>query len=503
MRGVQVSEIELGIDGGVAVKSLATIYEDGEVEGNSYLASSLRKSVEARGPLTLESVVRLYNNGYYGASWVNKGRVYIKEGQEAPAGMHIKEGPRGGRYYETRANRGRPLGEAPSDWKPREGERIRMRIPGDLRNGRLGKITSLTEEGKGYRGEKLWATVEGIGWQGGGYLSVTDGQVVPAPYTAEEKKELKTKDILAQEFGKTKLRGGEVAGSFQRHLDGGLEYDVFDTEAGPELWVRAEGRRDKPWQANKESAVSLDSFMRALPEMSFEALQAMKDNVRKIIFSPVGNPNDRKTSQQIGSKFTSAASMIMVSRIMHIYPKSKGVSEEALATILTHETGHALDDGDVNLSVVYNHRRREFWADKPDMPTDDASIVAIEEAAGIPPHPRQWMDGWARWQDYDLGTSNPDTPRYWRAIQVDKSWNVLSLEEQFAVRKSTDGTAPVSQYANTNEREYYAEAYAVYQEGRLPETHIMHKHFKNAERTRRWAYDATAVKEEAVPWPAD
>ena len=200
MRGVEVSELELGIDGGITVKSLATVYADGEVVGASYLASSLRKSVEARGPVALESVVRLYNNGYYGASWVNKGRVYLKEGQEAPAGLRVREGPRGGRYYETRAGRGRPLGEAPSDWKPREGERIRMRIPGDLRNGRLGKITSLTEEGKGYRGAKLWATVEGIGWQGGGYLSVTDGQVVPAPYTAEEKKEMTTLVKLVPSF---------------------------------------------------------------------------------------------------------------------------------------------------------------------------------------------------------------------------------------------------------------------------------------------------------------
>ncbi|KKK79614.1 hypothetical protein LCGC14_2831710, partial [marine sediment metagenome] len=123
MRGVEVSELELGTDGGITVKSLATIYEDGEVVGASYLASSLRKAVEARGPLALESTVRLYNNGYYGASWIDKGRVYLKEGQEAPVGMQVKEGPRGGRYYYTAAGRGRPLGDAPSNWKPREGER--------------------------------------------------------------------------------------------------------------------------------------------------------------------------------------------------------------------------------------------------------------------------------------------------------------------------------------------------------------------------------------------
>ena len=507
MRGVQVSELELGIDGGVTVKSLATLYEDGEVVGESYLASSLRKSVEARGPLALDSVVRLYNNGYYGASWVNKGRVYLKEGQEAPVGLRVIEGPRGGRYYETRARRGRPLSEAPPDWTPKEGERVRVRYPGSRYNGRLAKVVGTTiETGTGFRGgDTHWATIEGIGdWKGGGYYNISKGQLVPAPYTAKEKKEMTARDILISEFGKTKLRGGEEAGSFQRHLDGGLEYDVFDTEAGPELWIRSEGRRDKPWQANKESAVSLDSFMRALPEMSFEALQAMKDNVRKIIFSPVDNPTDRKTSQMIGSRFVSAASMIMRARIMHIYPKSKEASAEALATVLTHETGHALDDGDENLSIVYNNRRREFWADKPDMPTDDASIIAIEEAEGIPPHPRAWMDGWGHWRDYDLGISNPDAHHHWRVLGKEKPWNALTMAEQIAVRKSTNGTAPVSKYANTNEKEYYAEAYAVYQQGRLPETHIMYEHFNNVERMRQWAYEtADATKEEAVPWPAD
>ncbi|KKK65086.1 hypothetical protein LCGC14_2977710, partial [marine sediment metagenome] len=38
MRGVQVSELELNTTGGVTVKGLATIFEDGEVVGASYLA---------------------------------------------------------------------------------------------------------------------------------------------------------------------------------------------------------------------------------------------------------------------------------------------------------------------------------------------------------------------------------------------------------------------------------------------------------------------------------
>lgn len=101
MRGVEISSLDLDNDGAVVVQNLATVFEDGEVVGASYLASSLRKAVEERGPASLDRVIRVYNNGYYGASWVTKGRVYIKPGQEPPTGFHVEEGPRGGRYYET------------------------------------------------------------------------------------------------------------------------------------------------------------------------------------------------------------------------------------------------------------------------------------------------------------------------------------------------------------------------------------------------------------------
>lgn len=488
VRGVEVSELELGTDGGITVRRLAALYEDGEVVGASYLASSLRKSVEARGPMDLERVVRLYNSGYYGASWIDKGRVYLKEGQEAPVGLRVIEGPRGGRYYETSAGRGRPLDEAPADWTPKEGERVRLRMPGSRLNGRLGKIRENHHDKATGRN---FSVIDGIGWTGGAYANWDEGRMVPAPYTAKEKTEMTARDILIQEFGKTIRRGGEEKGIRMQVFDGvtELEYDVFETEAGPELWIRAAPGKDKPWAVTKESAVSLEAFMKALPEMSGAALQDMKDTVRRIVFSPVPNPSDRKTSQMIGTKFTSAASMVMRSRVMHIYPKSKEVNEKALAAILTHETGHALDDGDANLSIVYNEKRRAWWADKQNMPTDDASIIAIEEEHGIPPHPRAWMDGYSKWVDFDLGTSHPDIQRYWRALGVTRPWNDLNMAEQIAVRKSTNGTAPVSRYANTSEKEYYAEAYMVYQEGRLPEGHIMQEHFENMEETRRWIYE--------------
>jgi len=490
VRGVEVSELELGTDGGITVKSLATIFEDGEVVGASYLASSLRKSVEARGPMDLESTVRLYNNGYYGASWVNKGRVYLKEGQEAPADMQVKEGPRGGRYYHTGAGRGRPLGEAPSDWKPREGERIRLRIPGDKRNGRLGKITSLTEEGKGYRGEKLWATVEGVGWRGGGYFNINDGQLVPAPYTAKEKKEMKARDILVTEFGKTRV----VQRPFMdRHT--GIEYDAFNTEAGPILMVKTDPPEDKPWVATKESAVSLSAFLKALPEMSREALQNMKDEVEIIYLSPVSNPSDRKISKRIGKHFTAAATMQMGERVMHIYPKAKESDNATLAYVITHETGHAVDNAREYILKDYNEKRNAFWAQVPSPHQAGKTPDEVERDAGMPPHPGKWLAPYYDWRGVQIAIKYPDTHRRsWGMFfkdkdwepEGDKTWNELREIEKLTVTRKVNTAAPVSAYALTSNEEYYAEAYAEYQKGKLTEGHIMQEHFENLERTRQW-----------------
>ena len=253
MRGVRISSIELDSDGSIAVKGLATIFADGEVTGDSYLASSLRKSVAERGPTPLDTIVRRYNNGYFSASWMYKGRVYIKEGDEAPAGARVQEGPRGGRYYETKAGRGRPIGEAPKDWSPSAGERVRFRWPGDQFNGRLGRVTSIH-----LVGNRTFAHVTGVSWTGGAYIPLDEGKLVPAPYTRKEKREMKARDILIQEFGKTDHISMDK--DYLTHMD----YDIYTTEAGPNLLVKREGEFDMPWMAQRDSAVSLKSFLKAL-----------------------------------------------------------------------------------------------------------------------------------------------------------------------------------------------------------------------------------------------
>ncbi len=263
---------------------------------------------------------------------------------------------------------------------------------------------------------------------------------------------MSARDILIQEFGKTDHL------SMDKDALTGLEYDIYTTEAGPNLLVKRKGEFDMPWMVQKESAVSLKSFMKALPEMSTEALQAMKSEINEIVFSPVGNPNDRATSKRIGRIFTSAASIDMKKRQVHIWPKSKESDSKRLAQTLTHETGHAVDDGRNRLAILYTEKLREFWSTQPNIPTDPASRRAVEEAHGIPAHPNVW--------------------------------------------RTEDEEEPVSLYARTNDFEYYAEAYLYYQEGRLSEKHAMFRHFRDLERTRRWVADWVAPREE-VPWAAD
>ncbi|KKK91514.1 hypothetical protein LCGC14_2712180, partial [marine sediment metagenome] len=407
---------------------------------------------------------------------------YIKEGQEAPAGMHVKEGPRGGRYYETSAGRGRPLGEPPKDWTPKIGDRVRIRLPGDDWNGRLARVTNL-----GRAGDQVSAYIQGIGWEGGGNFVMSSGQLVPAPYSTTEKKEMTARDILIAEFGETSR---SATSATQIDIETNLEYDVYDTEAGPQLWVKKEPREDKPWVVTKESAVSLEAFMRALLEMPTDAMQAMKEGAQRIVFSPVGNPHDRKTSQMIGRKFTSAASLKGSDRV-YVWPASKKFDAGRLAQVLTHEAGHIVDHLRSNLGAQYQDGLRKFWADLQEnegilLPASIREQEAIEVERGIPPDPNKWQDDWGRWKNVELGRGSPGALHYWPSIQVEKPWRELSQAAKHLIEKNVQNALPVSRYASTNEKEYYAEAYAWYQLGALPGDHIMYAHFDNLERTKQW-----------------
>lgn len=517
MRGVRISGLELDSDGSVAVEKLADIFEDGEVTGDSYLASSLRKSVAERGPTPLDTIIRRFNNGYFGASWMYKGRVYIKEDSEAPGGARVRTGPRGGKYYETKAGRGRPLKEAPEDWVPKVGDRIRFRWPGDKYNGRLGKVKELhgpNEDGR------TFAVIDGIGWRGGAYFDLSEGKIVPAPYTAKEKREMKVKDILVQEFGKVTRRydSYEESGISMEVMDSHtqLGYDVFDTEAGVELWVKAEPPGEKKrYQVTKESAVSMEAFMKALPEMNTEALQSMKDEVSTIIFSPVGNPKDRKLSQATGQMFTSNATMNMPFRIMHIYPSSKDIPAKNLANILTHETGHAVDSARGMLVTKYNDKLSAFWKTQEHMPASSEAMRKIEEEHGIPPHPNAWMEPYSNWLAWNIAQEKPDHVHYWgyvesphakgeRTFVGEKFWREIPLEVRHVITEKASKARAVTNYAKTNEKEYYAEAYMYYQVGMLDKDHVMYEHFRQLPEIEQWTrYGRNYAAEEEVPWPAD
>ncbi|KKK76119.1 hypothetical protein LCGC14_2866890, partial [marine sediment metagenome] len=169
--------------------------------------------------------------------------------------------------------------------------------------------------------------------------------------------DMTAKDILVQEFGKTTRRPPYTEEIREYNQEGNiepgeqititteldpmtmLEYAAFDTEAGPALLVKHKGEFDMPWHVQADSGVSMKAFMKALPEMTTEALTTMKNEVEQIIFSPVSSPHDRARSKRMGAKFTSRASMQKEGRIMHIFPAALDADKRTLADILTHETG--------------------------------------------------------------------------------------------------------------------------------------------------------------------
>lgn len=152
------------------------------------------------------------------------------------------------------------------------------------------------------------------------------------------------------------------------------------------------------------------------------------------------------------------------------------------------------------------------------MPADPDRMRKIEEDHGIPPHPGAWAKGYGQWMDFDLGTKYPDKERFWGSyprsprdrkktgrdyIMIGQSsWNDLSGVEKVIIGRAVRKSFPVSMYAHTNAREYYAEAYMDYQRGRLRHDHIMYEHFKQMPETRRWL-EGARYEEEGVPWPAD
>ncbi|KKL54437.1 hypothetical protein LCGC14_2265400, partial [marine sediment metagenome] len=420
---------------------------------------------------------------------IRKGRVYIKEGQEAPAGMQVEEGPRGGRYYETRAGRGRPFKEPPEGYVPVVGERVRVRLAGRPINGMLARVVK-TMGKNGVMVELL--TPGGLRR----LQLLIHGNAIPAPYTAKEKRNMKAKDILVQEFGKTDLLSKDVDAMTS------LTYDIYTTEAGPRLLVKHKGEFDMPWHAQADSGVSMKAFMKALPEMSTEALTTMKNEVEEIIFSPVSSPRDRERSKRIGAKFTSRACMQKEGRVMHIFPAALNADKRTLADILTHETGHAHDYAREDMVHNYNERLGRFWDAQEDMPADPDRMRAIEEENGIPPHPNAWMREYGQWKEYNQGLDRPDEVIFWgsyprteqdkKKTGLDyqmigqKSWNELSPVEKGVISHEANKNAPVSLYAHTNEREYYAEAYLRYHQGLLPESHVMYEHFKQMPAIKRY-----------------
>lgn len=337
--------------------------------------------------MALDGVVRLYNSGYYGASWVTKGRVYIKPDQEPPQGFHIEEGPRGGRYYET-------IGREPK------------------------------------------------------------GQVTP-------------RRILQTEFGQIRYDRED----YDPHTQ--LDYKVFKSERGPEVWVRAVPGKDKPWLVTKEAALSLRTFLKSVAFMSRQARNDMRQHVQRIVLSPVGSPDDRKMSKMFGTKFTSAATMDMRQRFMHIYPKYKDMSPEFISELVTHEIGHAVDDARFHLVTAYN-AKVEALLNK-----------ALEERGGWRneggevPISTPALDNFLE-AEYGVLLPHPYGP-------VSDAWADVVAAELDAIPEDVKRRSrPPSQYAMKNIKEYFAECYNAFQSGTLTKNHLMYKFFKQWPVMERW-----------------
>lgn len=513
MRGVEISSLDLDVDGGITIKGLAAVFEDGEVTGASYLASSLRKSVEARGPVALDSVVRLFNNGYYGASWIDKGRVYLKEGQQAPTGYAVQEGPRGGRYYETTRGRGRPKRK----WEI--GERIKINSPWTMTHRMKGTIVRFEVSGADRSNDPDDIAVVDVDMPDGTvnrYFIKLNMLVPPDAKVSKRSREQirmesmgrardAVKDTIEarlQDFRTARFDHNEpwyVAVSPYENLRYAMTIDK--TDDGIEIWSPIEGQ-----DLDVHDAPALDDVLKSLSYMPPKAIRDLKRHVQRIVLSPIRNPDDGKMSRITGSNFVSAATMNMKTRELVMYPRARTSTPQGMASILTHETGHAADAFRESIVDAYNKKLRTFWDSMEEqgisMPVDTGRTRAIEAEHGVPTHPNDWMDGYGKWRDFDLGTRNPDIKRFWGwyprsrrdrqrtgldGLMIgEKSWNELSPVEQTTIYRSARRGEPVSDYARTNEKEYYAEAYEHYRFGSLPKNHVMYDHFRSMEDIWRW-----------------
>jgi len=519
-KGVEISYIDLGVDGALEVKRLALALEDGTIVGDSWLATFLRGDVLRRGPLGLNDLMRRYNNGYFGAALV-KARVYVPDEGDVPEGSVAQHGKRGGIYYETRP-------------KLKMGDVVSIR-------GRTHENIGIVAEKQYHRPDEGIVDVE-IQSPYGNYnlpFKAENLQIVKhnKPRAGQkERREKRQGRVLGQvitQFANDvrSAKARRVGGWKDTYYIGEHGFHRYDTDDGIAIYVPLDARGgDDP------AALSLKRLMNYIAKMPPAAVQDLRKHVKKIVLSPVIHPTDPTvwgTMAKAGSELT-------------IYPdvKREGANEEfgrgtfhgpnpplpdvAVARVLTHEVGHAVYNYVTDeLANLYNDKAKEFWDAYEQaggfMPASTPRMNAVMAANGIPRDPTY---GWrlayldaaeierARYNATEPKIRSYDIPAELRSEMPpahpagygeDKpvgtetfTWEELPPKVKAAFIEKTHVARPITGYAAKNEHEWYAEAYEYYRWGRLPSDHVLYPHFQSIPKTEAWVRQKGPIKIKSV-----
>lgn len=437
---------------------------------------------------------------------ISRGRVYVHEGEQAPEGTPTQQGPRGGTYYEAEPHF-------------KQGDLVAIK---DMFSGKQGNEEAIFQGMQD--GENPNAIVE-IQSPYGNQTKFVDPQdlvfLAPGHHPDKGQKE-RREHRQAQALGEVVT---QFANTFRKAEK--LEWNILLHQEAGGKWVREElvrGERDDmferyrtddgievfvPQDERKASALSLNRLLNYVSKMPPLAVQDLRKSVKRIILSPrsyAGGDPVWGTMNRDGD--------------LTIYPNTKnikdysaggfhgpndiGLPDLAVARVLTHETGHAVENRVEELRHPYYDKRREFWEayEKAGgvMPADDENILKIQRENGFPDPPtEEWWAGYGDMKELDRARYNPTEPKiptYNIPAAVRGmlpklhrpeplhdandiyAWNDLPPKVKLAMLEKIHRAKPVTGYAETNRSEYYAEAYEQFRYGLLPSDHILYKHFE-------------------------
>jgi hypothetical protein len=445
---------------------------------------------------------------------ISRGRVYVHEGEQAPEGTPTQQGPRGGTYYEAQPHF-------------KQGDLVAIK---DMFSGKQGNEEAIFQGMQD--GENPNAIVE-VQSPYGNQTKFVDPQdlvfLAPGHHPDKGQKERREKrqvhafNEVVTQFANTFRTAEKLEWNIWLHQDaygkwareelvrGGRDdtFERYRTDDGIEVFV--------PQGERKESALSLNRLMNYVSKMPPLAVQDLRKSVKRIILSPnsyVTDPHVWGTMNHDGD--------------LTIYPNTKdikaysaggfhgpdvGLPDIAVARVLTHETGHAVENRVEELRKPYYDKRHEFWdayeAAGGIMPATDAGIMKIQRENGFPDPPtEEWWADYGDMKEIDKARYNPTEPKipeYNIPAEVRGilpklhrpeplhdandiyAWNDLPPKVKLALLEKIHRAKPVTGYAETNRAEYYAEAYEQFRYGILPSDHILYKHFEELPKIEAWA----------------